>query len=172
MMTASPPPASGEAGFAPEKVQNIEDYRLEDLEAISNYGALLLQTLVDAQVARRKIPRLLKCDPSTNELNQWMMQIKGLMDPKILVAQEKYLQEDPILRTQKSTWLQCEQNCLCGLYAEIIEGLPTERIQDRDQKLAEILRSKKEKESIQQAQKCARKLDWFCKSVLRSYLRK
>ena len=93
-----------------------------------------------------------------------MMPLKARMDPLMQAERESY-QKDPKGYAQKINFASCEEHCLCGLYARVLEDV------NGGQADLAILNKKAEGETTEQRLKCAQAQNHLCESQLLKELR-
>ncbi len=134
---------------------------LESLEG----AASAFRTIFDQSLAGSPSQtKVLACDISGQEAMSLMMPLKARMDPLMQVERESYLR-DPTGYAQKKNFSSCEQHCLCGLYARVLEDV------NGGQADLAILNKKAEAETTEQRLQCAREQKGLCESQLLRELR-
>lgn len=150
---------------------SIDEYQLEDVEAVMNYGVVVLQQALDAKLAKRKTQKIFSCDPSISEVNRWMMKLKSLSDLKTERDRMYYLRHQVSERVSDPRWQDCEKTCMCGAYASLIEGIDSAKLEKADLELSQSLRHKFSTASPSALNQCAKAVGWFCESALRKFLK-
>jgi hypothetical protein len=134
---------------------------LESLEG----AASAFRTIFDQSLANSPSQtKVLACDISGQEAMSLMMPLKARMDPLMQAERESFL-SDPKGYAQRKNFASCEQHCLCGLYARILEDV------NGGQADLALLTKKAEAETPEQRLQCAREQKGLCESQLLKELR-
>ncbi len=134
---------------------------LESLEgAASAFRTIFDQSLANSPSQTKVLP----CDISGPEAMSLMMPLKARMDPLMQAERESY-QKDPKGYAQKKNFASCEEHCLCGLYARVLED-----VNGGQADLADLTK-KAEAETTEQRLKCAQAQNDLCDSQLLKELR-
>jgi hypothetical protein len=134
---------------------------LESLEG----AASAFRTIFDQSLAgTAPQAKVLSCEISGQEAMSLMMPLKARMDPLMQVERESY-QKDPQAYAKAKNFAACEERCLCGLYARMLED-----VNGGQADLAE-LNKKAEVETSEQRLTCAQAQKDLCGSQLLKDLR-
>ncbi len=90
-----------------------------------------------------------------------MMPLKARIDA-LMESEKQAYRNDPKAYVSSRNVVQCEESCVCGLYAQLYESLEVP---------AEALNKKAEAETQEQRLKCAQALTDLCDSKLLQELR-
>jgi hypothetical protein len=140
---------------------NNFEYSFQDLQTTANYLAVLSIKNTDAKLKHVKRTQILPCDPNPKLVDMWSMQIKILVDEQAESVKESFLNH----KTLKTELQNCDKNCVCGDYANII------KMTRNDLLILGDLQKKHKTMTENQMFVCAKKLNTFCSSQLHSHLK-
>ncbi len=79
---------------------------------------------------------------------------------------------DPEFRDLLLTWGNCESECLCATYVNVLEGKDSHLFNKAHKKIVKYVEQKASQQGIKKSKKCALKNITFCESQLLEDLRK
>jgi hypothetical protein len=137
---------------------NLKKTELESLEGTAS----AFRTIFDISLSgATNKPKVLSCDVNGGEAMNMMMPLKARMDA-LMDAEKVAYRKDPVAFAASRNVANCEESCVCGLYARLYESLGVP---------AEALNEKAEAETQEQRLKCAQELKDLCDSRLLKELR-
>lgn len=138
----------------PASVSIEKIYSFEQIEQVANY--------LGAKAENPKT-KILSCDESAEKSTQILSgQVRSLLDSKKAEELEK-LRKDPKAYIAKVK--DCSLHCTCNGYNLLVDDQGGSY-----KELDALLADETKKQTADQSLKCAKKLSWYCKSKLRTYL--
>lgn len=141
-----------------------------DQTMLRKYSYEKLEQAADYLGAKVENPseKILNCDPSPEKANAWLAgPVRELID-RSREAELRKFKQDPKSYIRKVKG--CSERCTCNGYSLMLSDMSdaTESAMYKD--LDALLTAETKKLTPKQSLSCARKLKWFCKSPLHSYL--
>ena len=143
----------------PANQSMLQKYTYEQLEQAADYLGAKVESPTE---------KLLSCDPTAEKAGAWLSgPVRELID-KARVSELKKFRQDS--RSYVSKVKGCASRCTCNAYTLMLSDMSDDSESTQYKDFDALITSESKKLNKDQSLSCARKLKWFCKSPLRTYL--
>lgn len=134
-------------------------YTYEQLEQVADYLGAKVENPSE---------KILACDPDSEKVNAWLAgPVRELIDLARANELKKFKQDS---KAYTAKVRGCANRCTCNAYSLMLSDMSEDSESNDYKDLDALLTAETKKLTKEQSLSCAKKLKWFCKSPLHTYL--
>ncbi len=144
----------------PVDQSKLSKYTYEQLEQVADYLGAKVESPTE---------KILSCDPKAEKANLWLSgSVRELLDGQRPDEIKKFKQDS---KAYSAKVKGCSTRCTCNAYSLMLSDMADDAQSNQYKDFDALLTAETKKLDKAQSLTCARKLKWFCKSPLHTYLK-